>query len=104
MQQEGKAVRTVAAYGNLNKATKLQQYPMPLIEEMVEEASKAKFLSIFDFVKGFWQVKNSLKAQALTAIITHKGVYEFLGKSMGTKNAPIYFQRLMETLCKDKEI
>ena len=41
----------------LNKAVKRSHYPMPTIEEVATNPSRAKVFTVLDARSGFWQVK-----------------------------------------------
>ena len=103
VQQEGKGPRVVADYRNLNKKTKLLRYPIPSIEELVEKVSMAEIISVYDFVKGYFQMKATDRARKVTAVVTHMGIFEFTVMPMGVVNGSFYFQRLMDKICEGLE-
>ncbi len=41
-------------YRKLNGELRLDQNPMPRIDELKDRLSKARFISILDFTKGYW--------------------------------------------------
>lgn len=75
VQKSGKQPRPVADYRLLNKVTKVMRQPIPLIEEMVEKVAAAEVISVYDFIRGYFQIKATERAQRLPAIVTHKGIY-----------------------------
>lgn len=52
----GKEPRPCIDYRKLNAVTRDQLYPIPNIEERVEIVSSAKFVSLLDLTRGYWQV------------------------------------------------
>ena len=55
--RKGSKLRLCIDPKDLNKALKRSHYPMPTIEEILPELSKAKVFSVADARNGFWQVK-----------------------------------------------
>ena len=43
-------------YRKLNAQTRTDVYPMPRIEDILDRVVKAKFITILDLTRGYWQV------------------------------------------------
>ena len=43
-------------YRQLDQITKFDAYPMPKIEELLDQIGNAKFITILDLATGYWQV------------------------------------------------
>ena len=41
-------------YRELNQVTKYDVYPMPRIEEMLDQIGNAHFITTLDLAKGYW--------------------------------------------------
>ena len=54
--KKGGNVRLCVDYHRLNSATKVDNYPMPRIEDLIDRLGKARFISTIDLTKGYWQV------------------------------------------------
>lgn len=91
----GKDPRPCIDYRRLNAITRDQTYPIPNIEERVEQVSGANFVSTLDLVRGYWQVPLSEQAQRYAAFVTPLGTFAPLVLSFGLKNAPFCFSSLM---------
>lgn len=83
-------------FKNLNKITKKDSYPLPLISESLEALGGAKFFSSMDLISGYWQVEMDPASREKTAFTTHAGLYEFTTMPFRLCNTPGTFQRLME--------
>ena len=66
-------------------------YPLPRIDESLDNLSGITWFSTLDLCSGYWQV--SVK----TAFVTRKGLFQFRKMSFLLTCAPATIQRLMET-------
>jgi hypothetical protein len=59
---------------------------------------KAKYFAVIDLTQGFHQIALSEATRALTAYITHAGLYEYTRVPFGLKGVPQYFQKCLSSL------
>ncbi|GFY31563.1 retrovirus-related Pol polyprotein from transposon 17.6 [Trichonephila clavipes] len=90
-------------YRRLNKVTRTQFFPLPDIEELLEKVSAAKYISILDLTRGYWQIPLSPRAQRYASFVTTFGTFKSLKLPYGLTNAPYYFSRLMANLLRNCE-
>ncbi|GFU82942.1 retrovirus-related Pol polyprotein from transposon 17.6 [Trichonephila clavipes] len=64
VEAQGKEARPCIDYRRLNKVTRTQFFPLPNIEELLEKVSAAKYISILDLTRGYWQIPLSPRAQS----------------------------------------
>jgi len=76
--------------------TKSDTFPLPRIDDLLDQLGKAQYFSTLDLASGYWQVQVHPLAHEITAFVTHQGLYEFAVMPFGLKNAPALFQRLMQ--------
>ena len=95
------SVRPVIDFRKLNKVTVPDPFPMPRIEELIDQLATAKFITTLDLTKGYWQVPVHPASQEKTAFVTPFGKYHFTKMPFGLMGAPSTFQRLMNNLFGD---
>ena len=80
----------------LNLALKRSHYPLPVIEEILPELSKAKVFSKVDLKEGFLQVELDEESSKLTVFQTPWGRYRFHRMPFGITPAPETFQMKLD--------
>ena len=83
-------------YRELNSVTKPDTFPLPRIEDLLDQFGQARYFSTLDLSSGFWQIKIHPDSREKTAFTVPQGLFEFAVMPFGLTNAPGVFQRLMQ--------
>ena len=85
-------------YRRLNDVTVKDAYPLPRIDESLDQLIGNQWFSCLDMNSGYWQVEMADSDREKTAFNSRRGLYEFKAMPFGLCNAPATFERLMETV------
>lgn len=96
-----KKYRMVIDYRRLNEQTIEDKYPLPRIEEILENLGKCTYYSSIDLAQAFNQIEMDPRSIEKTAFTVENGHYEYLRMPFGLKNAPSTFQRVMDDIFKE---
>lgn len=93
--------RLVVDYRYLNNITVKDRYLIPLISNLTDQLSKAKFFTKMDLRYGYHLVRIADRDEWKTAFSTRHGQFEYKVMPLGLCNAPAVFQRMMNTIFYD---
>lgn len=87
--------RLVVDFRQLNKRICADKFPLPRIEEILDQLGRAKYFSTLDLKSGFHQIPLTEESKQYTALSSSSGHYEFNRLPFGLNISPNSFQRMM---------
>ncbi|KAB2626360.1 S2-RNase [Pyrus ussuriensis x Pyrus communis] len=94
-------IRVCVDFRDLNDACPKDDFPLPIIEIMVDATTGHEALSFMDGSSGYNQIRMALEDEELTAFRTPKGIYCYKVMPFGLKNAGATYQRAMQKIFND---
>jgi hypothetical protein len=76
-------------------------FPMPLVEDVIDQLGKSTWFMALDVQSGFWQIRMAPEDMKKTTLITKTGLYDWTVMPFGLKNATSTFTRIMSEVFKD---
>ncbi len=99
-KKDGK-LRPVQDYRKLNSLTVKNQYPLPLIPELIDRLRDATLFTKLDIRWGYNNIRIKEGDQEKGAFKTNLGLYEPCVMFFGLTNSPSTFQTMMDTIFRD---
>ncbi|XP_033333276.2 uncharacterized protein LOC117224434 [Megalopta genalis] len=93
--------RMAIDYRALNRKTKLMKFPLPIIEDQIDQLFGKKVFTSLDLKSGFYQLPIHPDSIEKTAFVTPDGQWEFLRMPFGLVNAPSVFQAMIKRVVKE---
>lgn len=91
-----KKYRLCVDFRQLNKKLIPDKFPLPRIDEILDNLGKTTYFTILDLFSGFWQVPLDKKSKHLTSFsVGNKGQFQFNVLPFGLNVAPNSFARMM---------
>jgi hypothetical protein len=90
-------MRVCIDFRDLNRATPMDGYPMPVADLLVDAAAGHKVISFMDSNAGYNQIFMAVEDVSKTAFrcLGHIGLFEWIVMTFGLKNAGATYQRAM---------
>ena len=101
VKQKGK-LRLCMDYRGLNKQTRKDRFPIPLISDLLRSLSSGTVFSALDLKGAYQHLRIKEGQEHMTSFLTKYGQFEFLVMPFGLANAPAAFQRFMNDLFRNK--
>ena len=95
--------RFVTDFRKVNAVTKVDCYPLPRIDTLIDEVANAKFVTKLDLLKGYWQIPLTERAKDISAFSNGNNLYRYLVCPFGMRNSGCTFQRFMDIVIRGLE-
>jgi len=83
-------------YRKLNAVTVKDSYPLPRIDDLLDQLSGNAWFTILDLKSGYWKIEIRPEDNEKMAFSIRNGLWQFTVMPFGLCNAPATFERLME--------
>lgn len=90
--------RICVDYRPINRKLIKDRYPLPIIDEQIDNLRGAKIFTTLDLANGYFHIPMAKESIKYTAFITTGGQYEFLRAPFGLSNCPSVFQRFINNI------
>lgn len=94
-------LRFCVDYRALNRFTVKNSYPLPRIDNIMDQVGSAKYFSTIDLRSGYHQMRVAPEDIPKTAFNTRYGHYEYTVVPFGLTNAPAAFMNIMNDVFSD---
>ena len=96
VKKKNGSYRFCVDYRKLNEVTTKDTFPLPRIDDLLDQVGSARYFTTLDLASGYWQIPVDRESRSKTAFTTPQGLFEFNVMPFGLTNAPAVFQRLIQ--------
>ena len=96
LKKKDRSLQLCVDYQHLNGLLEGDAYPMPQVDELINQVGKAKFISGTDLTRGYWQVPVAKDGRPKTVFVMPFGLFQFNVMLFSLQGASATFQRLMD--------
>ena len=85
----------------MNAVSKKDAYPLPDIQDALDNLRGSKYYVTIDVLSGYWQVGYTERAKERSAFCIRRSLFQFTHMPFGLSGAPASFCRLMQIILSD---
>ena len=101
VRKEDGSFRFCIDFRQLNKVTKHDRYPLPRIDDLLDQLGHSRYFTSLDLASGYWQIPLHKEDKHKTAFRTQHGLYQFKRMPFGLSDAGSTFQRMANNIFQD---
>lgn len=101
VKKKDQTTRVCVDYRQLNRKLIKDRFPLPLIEDVLDQLQDAKVFTTLDLKNGFFHVPVEESSRKYTSFIVPDGQFEFLKVPFGLSTSPSVFQRYVNCIFRD---
>ena len=90
--------RFCVEYRKLNAIMVADRWPLPQIDEILDDMRGSCVSTTIDLFQGYWQIKMEETCKDKTAFICRYGTFQFKVMTFGLMNSQAAFQRMMDRI------
>jgi len=92
---------SVSTTGESTLSRKKETYPIPDIQDALDNLHGAKYFATLDLLSGYWQLGLTERTKERSAFCTRRGLFQFTRMPFGLSGAPDSFCYLMSIVLHD---
>ena len=101
---KGDEIRLTIDMRQPNRAIKRSHYPVPTLDEILQQFNNCKLFTKIDLNNGYHQISLHPDSRELTTFITHQGLFRFKRLVQGANSAFEEYQRCIANLFQNEEL
>ncbi|XP_062611303.1 uncharacterized protein K02A2.6-like [Saccostrea cucullata] len=90
-----KEIRICVDMRRVNTAVQRERYPIPTVDEMLEDMNGSTVFSKLDLRWGYHQIELDKESREITTFVTHEGLYRYKRLMFGISSASEIYQRVI---------
>ncbi|UYV78663.1 hypothetical protein LAZ67_16002321, partial [Cordylochernes scorpioides] len=98
VRKRDNTMRLCIDFRRVNELVPSDLHPLPLIETVLDNLSKARVFSTVDISNAYYQIPITEESQPLLSFVTQQGQFNFKRLPFGFKSAPQIFERVITQL------
>lgn len=92
------SLRMCIDYRQLNKITLRDNFPLPLIEDQLDQLKDKRYFTLLDLKSAFHHLTVEESSVKYTSFVTPMGQFEYIKMPFGLKNSPAAFMRYINLI------
>ncbi|XP_049875596.1 uncharacterized protein LOC126373483 [Pectinophora gossypiella] len=96
--------RLCVDYRALNRKTRKDHYPLPRVEDQLDQLAGNTLFTSLDLASGYYQIPIAEGSRHKTAFVTPDGQFEYNRMPFGLVNAPSVFQRTINKILSEAKV